>query len=70
MKLVATEKAPPGTNTLTVVAAGLHGDRNFKHRSGAITLTINAPETTEPTPAPPPAAAAAAAVVTPPAGSK
>ena len=47
LKLGATEKAPPGTNTLTVVATGLHGDRNFKHRSGAITLIINAPDSTE-----------------------
>ena len=52
LKLLASEKAPPGTNTLTVVATGLHGDRNFKHRAGAITLIINAPEPGE-TNAPP-----------------
>ncbi len=43
-KLVATEKAPPGTNSLTIVAAGMHNDRNYKHRSAPITLIINAPE--------------------------
>jgi hypothetical protein len=59
LKLSATEKAPPGTNTLTVVATGLHGDRNFKHKSGAITLIVNAPESTE-TNAPPATAAATA----------
>jgi hypothetical protein len=59
LKLSATEKAPAGTNTLTVVASGLHGDRNFKHRSGAITLIINVPEPTE-TNAPPATAAATA----------
>lgn len=44
LKLVATEKAPPGTNSLTILASGAHGDRNYKHRSGAITLVINAPD--------------------------
>ena len=43
-KLVATEKAPPGTNSVTVVAASMHNDRNYKQRSGAITLIVNAPE--------------------------
>jgi hypothetical protein len=43
-KLVATEKAPAGTNSLTIVAAGLHNDRNYKHRSAPITLIISAPE--------------------------
>jgi hypothetical protein len=37
----------------------LHGDRNFTHRSGAITLIINAPEPGE-TNAPPATAAATA----------
>ena len=59
LKLLASEKAPPGTNTLTIVATGLHGDRNFTHRSGAITLIINAPEPGE-TNAPPATAAATA----------
>jgi hypothetical protein len=66
MKLVATQEAPPGTNTLTVVAAGLHGDRNYKNRSGPITLTINAPEAGETAPPPP----AAAALTTAPAVAK
>src|SRR5204862_613718 len=43
LKLLATEKAPAGTNSLTVVATGLHNDRNYKHRSGAIALIISAP---------------------------
>ena len=64
MKLVATEKAPPGTNTLTVVAASSYNDRTYRHRTGAITLTINAPETTE---APP---VAASTVPAPPADVK
>ncbi len=46
LKLVATEKAPPGTNTVSILAAGTHNDRNFKHKS-AITLTINAPDPME-----------------------
>ena len=46
-KLVATEKAPPGTNSLTVVAAGMHNDRNYKQRSGTITLIINVPESVD-----------------------
>jgi hypothetical protein len=66
MKLVATEKAPPGTNTLTVVATAMHNDRLYKHRSGSITLTINAPESMDTVP-PPPAATAAAI---PPVGTK
>lgn len=44
LKLFATEKAPAGTNSLTIVAAGLHNDRNYKHRSAPITLIISAPE--------------------------
>jgi hypothetical protein len=43
LKLVATEKAPAGTNSVALVAAGMHSDRNFKHRS-SLTLTINFPE--------------------------
>lgn len=43
-KLVATEKANAGTNSLTIVAAGMHNDRNYKQRSGTITLIVNAPE--------------------------
>ena len=44
LKLVATEKAPAGTNSLTIVATGMHNDRNYKHRSAPITLIISAPE--------------------------
>jgi hypothetical protein len=44
LKLVATEKAPAGTNSLTIVATGMHNDRNYKHRSVPITLIISAPE--------------------------
>jgi hypothetical protein len=47
LKLVATEKAPAGTNSVTIVAAGLHNDRNYKHRSAPITLIINAAESTD-----------------------
>jgi hypothetical protein len=57
LKLAATEKAPAGTNNLIIVASGLHNDRNYKHRSGAISLVINVPESTE-TNAPVAAAAA------------
>jgi hypothetical protein len=59
LKLTATEKTPPGTNSLVVVASGLHNERNYKHRSGAISLIINAPEPSE-TNAPAAAATAAA----------
>jgi len=47
LKLLASEKAPAGTNSLTIVAAGLHNDRNYKHRSAPITLIISAPETAD-----------------------
>jgi hypothetical protein len=46
-KLVATEKAPAGTNSLTIVGSSMHNDRNYKHRSGAITLIINAAESAD-----------------------
>jgi hypothetical protein len=55
LKLVATEKAPVGTNSVTIVGTGLHNDRSYKHRSAMISLVISAPEATET----PPAAAAA-----------
>jgi hypothetical protein len=32
---------------LLIVGAGQHNDRNYKQRTGAITLTINAPEPVE-----------------------
>jgi hypothetical protein len=47
LKLVATEKAPVGTNSVTIVGTGLHNDRNYKHRSGTISVVISAPESTE-----------------------
>ena len=57
LKLVATDKTPGNTNfTLTVVGASVHNDRNYKSRSGGITLVVNAPEPT-PTNAPPATAA-------------
>lgn len=61
LKLVATDKAPAGTNvTITVVGSGLFKDRTYKSRSGPITLTISAPEpvqvvTNAPSAAAPPA---------------
>jgi len=61
LKLVATEKAAAGTNTFRVLGTGLHNDRNYKHRSGPITLVVSLPETTEP-PAKPAATASASAV--------
>jgi hypothetical protein len=64
LKLIATEKAPPGTNTLTILGAGMHNDRNYKHKSGGITLVISAPEATEPP------AAATASTTTQPVGAK
>jgi hypothetical protein len=59
LKLVATEKAPPGTNTLTVIGTGVHNDKTYRHRA-SVTLTINAPEPTE-QPAKPVAAGSTAA---------
>ena len=47
LKLVATEKAPTGTNTLTVAGAGLHHDRNYKRKTGTIELMVGAPDRIE-----------------------
>ncbi|PYJ00858.1 MAG: hypothetical protein DME25_19615 [Verrucomicrobia bacterium] len=45
LKLVATDKAPVGTNlTLTVVATAAFNDRTYKTRTAPVTLTISAPE--------------------------
>jgi hypothetical protein len=45
LKLVASDKAPTGTNVnITVVASGVFNDRTYKSRSGSINLTISAPE--------------------------
>ncbi len=64
LKLVATDKAPPGTNTLTVAGTAVFNDRTYKTKSGAITLIVSAPETIEIATNAPPAAAP------PPAGTK
>jgi hypothetical protein len=48
IKLVATDKAPTGTNVqLTLTAIGEHKDRIYRFQAPPITLTINAPETEE-----------------------
>jgi len=48
VKLVATEKAPAGKElTLKVLGTGLFNDRNYKHRSGEIKLSVNAPAENE-----------------------
>jgi hypothetical protein len=52
LKLVATEKAPAGTNSITILGTGIHNDRNYKHRTGAISLVVSAPATTETNPPP------------------
>lgn len=64
LKLLATEKAPPGTNTLTVAGTAVFNDRTYKTKSGNITLIISAPETIEIATNAPPAS------VTPPTGTK
>lgn len=57
LKLTATEKAAIGTNfSFTVLGAAMHNDRNYKHRSAAITLIVSAPDAG---PTPPPAVPAA-----------
>jgi hypothetical protein len=49
IKLVATEKAPTGKDfQLTVTGTGNFRDKNYKFQPGAITLTVNAPEQTDP----------------------
>lgn len=47
LKLLASEKAPPGTNTLTVRGTAVFNDRTYKAKSGGITLIIAAPEQVE-----------------------
>jgi hypothetical protein len=64
LKLFATDKALPGTNTLTVTGTAVFNDRTYKTKSGGITLIIAAPETIEIATNAPPAA------VTPPTGTK
>jgi hypothetical protein len=52
LKVVATEKAKAGTNTFTVLATGVHNDRNYRFRTSPVTLVVNLPEATERPPAP------------------
>ena len=48
IRLVATDKAPTGTNVqLTLTAVGQHKDRIYRFQAPPITLTINAPEAEE-----------------------
>ncbi len=48
LKLVATEKAPTGTNiSLTLTGTGQHKDRTYRFQAPPINLTINAPEQEE-----------------------
>ena len=58
MKIFATDKAVPGTNTFKVVGAGVLNDRTFKRKTDQVTLVVSPAESVEP--AKPPAAAAAA----------
>jgi hypothetical protein len=64
LKITATEKAPITNATCTVLGTAVFNDRNYKTRTGPITLVVSAPEQIEiATNAPP-------AVATPPAGTK
>ena len=48
LKLVATDKAPTGTNfQLTLTGIGQHKDRTYRFQAPPITLTINASESEE-----------------------
>jgi hypothetical protein len=48
IKLVASDKAPTGTNVqLTLTGIGQHKDRIYRFQAPPITLTINAPEPEE-----------------------
>src|SRR5436190_8610241 len=48
VKISATDKSKPATNvTLTVQGAAMHNDRLYRHKAGAIQLTISAPEMPE-----------------------
>ena len=48
LKIVATDKAVPGTNySFTVTGTGQHKDRNYKFKTGAVALVVNAPEPME-----------------------
>lgn len=44
LKLIASTNAVLGTNfSFTILGAGLHNDRNFKHRTGVLKLAVTAP---------------------------
>ena len=44
LTLTASTNAVLGTNfSFTILGAGLHNDRNFKHRTGALKLSVTAP---------------------------
>ena len=48
LKLTATPKAAIGTNfSLTVTGTGVHKDKNYKTKTGAITLQVSPPEMIE-----------------------
>jgi hypothetical protein len=47
LRLLATEKAPPGSNSLVVTATAVFNDRTYRARSGRIALQVNAPEPVE-----------------------
>lgn len=52
LKIVATEKAAVGTNTFTVLGTSAHKDRNYKFRTGPVTVVVSAPEPMEQKPVP------------------
>jgi len=57
LKITATDKAPITNTTFTVVGTATFNDRNYKTRTGPITLVISAPEPVEIATNAPPAAA-------------
>ena len=61
LKLLATDKAPAGTNKLIVAGTAVFNDRTYKTKSGEIKLIISAPETIEIATNAPPATATAPA---------
>ena len=48
LKIVATDKAVPGTNySFTVLGKSQHKDRNYKFKTGSVALVVNVPEPME-----------------------
>ena len=47
LKIAATDKAPITNTTFTVVGTAVFNDRNYKTRTGPITLVISMPEQIE-----------------------